>query len=69
VAGTIDMMFDVMPALMPHVDAGRFKPLAVSSAKRLPIFPDVPGLAEWGALGLGDLDIQQPSGAGGAHPG
>ena len=58
VSGTIDMMFDVMPALMPHVEAGRFKPLAVSSAKRLPILPDVPGLAEWGALGMGDLDIQ-----------
>jgi tripartite-type tricarboxylate transporter receptor subunit TctC len=58
VAGTIDMMFDVMPALMPHVEAGRFKPLAVSSAKRLPILPEVPGLAEWGALGLGDIDIQ-----------
>jgi tripartite-type tricarboxylate transporter receptor subunit TctC len=58
VSGTIDMMFDVMPALMPHVEAGRFKPLAVSSAKRLPILPDVPGLAEWSALGLGDLDIQ-----------
>jgi tripartite-type tricarboxylate transporter receptor subunit TctC len=57
-AGTIDMMFDVMPALMPHVDAGRFKPLAVSSAKRLPILPDVPGLAEFGSLGLGDIDIQ-----------
>jgi tripartite-type tricarboxylate transporter receptor subunit TctC len=58
VAGTIDMMFDVMPALMPHVEAGRFKPLAVSSAKRLPILPDVPGLAEWAGLGLGDIDIQ-----------
>ena len=58
VAGTIDMMFDVMPALMPHVESGRFKPLAVSSAKRLPILPEVPGLAEWGALGLGDLEIQ-----------
>ena len=58
VAGTIDMMFDVMPALMPHVEAGRFKPLAVSSARRLPILPEVPGLAEWVALGLGDIDIQ-----------
>ncbi len=58
VSGSIDMMFDVMPALMPHVEAGRFTPLAVSGAKRLPILPEVPGLAEWGALGLGDLDIQ-----------
>src|SRR3712207_1944823 len=58
VAGTIDMMFDVMPALMPHVEAGRFKPLAVSSAGRLPILLGVPGMADLGALGLGDIDIQ-----------
>ncbi len=57
-AGTIDMMFDVMPALMPHVEAGRFKALAVSSAKRLPFLPDIPGLAEFTALGLGHIDIQ-----------
>jgi len=57
-SGTIDMMFDVMPALMPHVESGKFKALAVSSAQRLPILPDVPGMAEFGALGLGDLDIQ-----------
>ena len=57
-SGTIDMMFDVMPALMPHVEAGRFKALAVSSAKRLPLLPQVPGLAEFSALGFGDIDIQ-----------
>ncbi|MBL6080247.1 tripartite tricarboxylate transporter substrate binding protein [Belnapia sp. T18] len=57
-AGTIDMMFDVMPALMPHVEAGRFRPLAVSSAERLPFLPDVPGMRDLAALGLGDLDIQ-----------
>jgi tripartite-type tricarboxylate transporter receptor subunit TctC len=57
-AGNIEMMFDVMPALMPHVESGKFKPLAVSSAQRLPILPEVPGMAEFAALGLGDLDIQ-----------
>jgi tripartite-type tricarboxylate transporter receptor subunit TctC len=57
-AGTIDMMFDVMPALMPHVEAGRFKALAVSSAKRLPFLPQIPGLAEFTQLGLGNVDIQ-----------
>ena len=57
-AGTIDMMFDVMPALMPQVEAGKFKPLAVSSAQRVPILPDVPGMADLAGLGLGDLDIQ-----------
>jgi tripartite-type tricarboxylate transporter receptor subunit TctC len=57
-AGTIDMMFDVMPALMPHVEAGRFKPLAVSSAERLPFLPEVPGMKDLAFLGLGDIDIQ-----------
>jgi tripartite-type tricarboxylate transporter receptor subunit TctC len=57
-AGTIDMMFDVMPALMPHVESGKFKPLAVSSAQRLPVLPEVPGMRDFAALGLDDLDIQ-----------
>ena len=57
-AGTIDMMFDVMPALMPHVEAGRFRPLAVSSAERLPFLPEVPGMRDLAFLGLGDIDIQ-----------
>ncbi|WPB84009.1 Bug family tripartite tricarboxylate transporter substrate binding protein [Sediminicoccus rosea] len=56
-AGTIDMMFDVMPALMPHVTAGRFLPLAVSSAARLSILPDVPGMADFADLGLGRHDV------------
>lgn len=58
IAGTIDMMFDVMPALMPHVQAGRFKAFAVSSANSLPFLPDIPGLGAFADLGLGNLDIQ-----------
>jgi len=57
-AGNIDMMFDGMPALMPHVESGKIRPLAVSSAERLPILPEVPGMRDFAALGLGDLDIQ-----------
>ncbi|MCO6415636.1 tripartite tricarboxylate transporter substrate binding protein [Siccirubricoccus sp. KC 17139] len=57
-AGTIDMMFDVMPALMPHVQSGKFLPLAVSSADRLAILPEVPGMKDLAAFGLGELDIQ-----------
>ena len=30
----------------------------MSSAKRLSILPEVPGMADLGGLGLGDLDIQ-----------
>lgn len=53
VAGNIDMMFDVMPALMPHVEAGRFLAFAVSSNARLPFLPEVPAMADFADLGLG----------------
>ena len=49
IAGTIDMMFDVMPALMPHVRDGRFRALAVGSADRVDYVPgleNVPGMKE-----------------------
>jgi tripartite-type tricarboxylate transporter receptor subunit TctC len=48
-AGSIDMMFDVMPALMPHVREGRFRALAVGSADRVDYVPgleQVPGMRE-----------------------
>jgi tripartite-type tricarboxylate transporter receptor subunit TctC len=56
-AGNIDMMFDVMPALMPHVTAGRFTALAVSSRARLSILPEVPGMGDFADLGLGDHNL------------
>jgi tripartite-type tricarboxylate transporter receptor subunit TctC len=56
-SGTIDMMFDVMPALVPHVQSGKFKALAVSSAERVPSLPDVPGMKEFADLGLGDHSV------------
>lgn len=48
-SGSIDMMFDVMPALMPHVRDGRFRALAVGSADRVDYVPgleNVPGMRE-----------------------
>jgi len=48
-AGNIDMMFDVIPAAMPHVREGRFRPLAVGSADRITYVPelrDVPSMKE-----------------------
>lgn len=48
-AGNIDMMFDVIPALMPHVREGRFRALAVGSAERVTYVPElreVPSMKE-----------------------
>ena len=58
-ANNIDMMFDVIPALMPHVREGRFRPLAVGSAERVSYVPelrDVPGMNE--ALPGKGIDMQ-----------
>lgn len=57
VSGTIDMMFDVMPALMPHVEAGRFKALAVSAADPIPLLPQIPGMKAFADLGLGEHSL------------
>ncbi|WP_431281882.1 Bug family tripartite tricarboxylate transporter substrate binding protein [Humitalea sp. 24SJ18S-53] len=56
-SGTIDMMFDVSPALMPHVESGKFKAMAVSTAQRLGFAPDIPGYAEFADIGLGEMDV------------
>jgi tripartite-type tricarboxylate transporter receptor subunit TctC len=58
-SGTIDMMFDVIPALMPHVREGRFRALAVGSAERVAYVPElreVPGMRE--LLPQAGIDMQ-----------
>ena len=46
--GQIQVMFDNLFALMPHFKAGKLHPLAVTSAKRHRLLPDVPSLSEAG---------------------
>jgi len=46
--GQVQMgIFDV-PVVLPHIRSGKFKALAVTSAKRAPSLPDVPTTAEVG---------------------
>jgi tripartite-type tricarboxylate transporter receptor subunit TctC len=47
-AGRVSMMLGVASTIMPHVQAGRLKALASSSAKRPHIAPDLPTIAEAG---------------------
>jgi len=43
--------FDTMPASSPHVRSGKLRALAVSSAARVPSFPEVPTAEEAGLAG------------------
>jgi tripartite-type tricarboxylate transporter receptor subunit TctC len=40
------------PGAMPHVKAGRLRPIAVTSAKRSSLLPDLPAIAESGLPGF-----------------
>lgn len=52
VGGHIHMMFHGVPAVMPFVKGGQLKGIAVASKQRLPLFPDVPTMAEAGFPGI-----------------
>ncbi|WP_219216410.1 tripartite tricarboxylate transporter substrate binding protein [Variovorax boronicumulans] len=49
--GQTQLMFDTMLSAMPHVKGGKLKALAVTSATRSPVAPDVPTVAESGLPG------------------
>ena len=49
--GQIQVMFDNVPSIGPHVKAGRVRGLGVSAPKRAASFPDIPTIAEAGVPG------------------
>ncbi len=50
--GQITIMFDNVPPLLPHVQAGKMRPLAVTSLQRISVLRDVPTLDESGLKGF-----------------
>jgi len=50
--GHLSLMFDVIMTSLPHVQAGKLRPLAVSSLKRSQTTPQVPTVAESGYPGF-----------------
>lgn len=52
-SGEVQVMFDAVAALAPHVKSGRIKLLAVCGDKRAALLPDVPTLDEAGVKGYG----------------
>jgi tripartite-type tricarboxylate transporter receptor subunit TctC len=55
IGGRLDVLFAVNTGVLPQVQAGKLRALAVSSAKRSALAPDVPTIAESGYPGF---DVQ-----------
>jgi tripartite-type tricarboxylate transporter receptor subunit TctC len=51
--GHLPMMFDNLPASLPHIQSGKLRALAVAGKSRSNALPDVPTLAESGLKGYG----------------
>ncbi len=52
--GQIDMVFETLPPLAPHLAGGKLRVLAVTSRERAELLPDIPTLAE---SGMADFDV------------
>lgn len=50
--GQIMMSFDTITPVLPHIKAGKLRPLAVTTSTRSPALPDVPTLEEAGLKGF-----------------
>ena len=50
--GQITIMFDNVPPLLPHVQAGKMRPIAVTSQTRISVLREVPTLDESGLKGF-----------------
>jgi len=65
ITGDVAVIFAALPSLAPHVKTGKIRLIAVGTAKRTPIMPDVPTVAESGAPGFeidADIGFLAPAG-------
>jgi len=65
-AGQVQVLFDSLPTGMPHVKSGRLRALAVTSAQRSTLAPELPTLAESGLPGFSSVTwfgVYLPAGA------
>lgn len=58
-AGQVQALFTGVPALLPHIRAGKMRALAVSSPQHLAVLPEVPTVAESGVPGTKGFEADQ----------
>lgn len=59
IAGQLSLIFATVPTVLPQSKAGRVRALAVTSAQRLPLLPELPTIAE---AGVSDYEATQWNG-------
>jgi tripartite-type tricarboxylate transporter receptor subunit TctC len=52
IPGRIDVIFDNMPSILPHVKGGSLRGLAVTTKERVAVVPEIPTIAESGVPGF-----------------
>jgi tripartite-type tricarboxylate transporter receptor subunit TctC len=45
--GQVQVMFDTVPSSIEYIKTGKLRPLAVTTARRLEMLPDIPSVAEF----------------------
>jgi tripartite-type tricarboxylate transporter receptor subunit TctC len=64
IGGQIPVMFDAIPATLPHVKSGKLRGLGIATLKRSPFLPELPTIAESGYPGfeaVGWIGIAAPA--------
>jgi tripartite-type tricarboxylate transporter receptor subunit TctC len=63
-AGQVQVMFDVTPSSLPQIQAGKLRPLAVTTPERLDVLPNVPAMTEFlpGYEAFGWIGFAAPKG-------
>jgi tripartite-type tricarboxylate transporter receptor subunit TctC len=51
-AGQIDAVIDQLPSSFPHINSGKFRPLALTTGERSSDLPNVPTISEFGLKGF-----------------
>lgn len=56
-SGLMPWLMDQAPSVLPHVKAGKLKPIAVFAERRLPELPNVPTIKELGHAELNEIGL------------